>query len=79
MNKLFVFVRVLSLLLRDSGVLVVIQAVVTRTLDNASFDPYGHLSLKIHSVKFDITVPPGKMHVETKRRNLKWGLIIACK
>ena len=27
--------------------------------------PYGHLSLKIHNVKFDITVPPDKMYVET--------------
>ena len=27
--------------------------------------PYGHLLLKIHNVKFDTTLTPGEMYVET--------------
>ena len=32
---------------------------------------YGHLSLKIHNVKFDITVPPGKMYAKTYNQKFK--------
>ena len=57
-------------LVRKSGVRSLVRLYQRQSLILA-LNPFGHLSLKIHNLEFNITVPTGKMYVDTYVKILK--------